>query len=128
MSCARDARCRSMAARFSVMKGIATLADVRALRGNEMKFCVEQMSDKHKVAALGFYRCAGCCCCCCCFFLISALIARRWMHAWVNCAARRRMSKLIDGRRTHHRLLVAFNSLKHQGDRCSVQRDMSSVV
>ena len=103
-----------MAARFSAMKGIATLADVRAMRGNEMKFCVEQMSAKHKIAALGFYRYTGCCCCCC-FFTIRTVIACRWMHAWVNCAARRRISKLIDSRRTHHRLLVAFNSLKHQG-------------
>jgi hypothetical protein len=37
------------------------------------------------------------------------------MHAWVNCAARRRMTKLIHDRRKHHRLLLAFNSLKHQG-------------
>lgn len=40
----------------------------------------------------------------------------RWLHAFVNKAARRRMSQLIRNRRVHHSLLLAFNSLKHQGD------------
>jgi hypothetical protein len=40
----------------------------------------------------------------------------RWLHTFVNNAARRRMSQLISKRRAHHRLLLAFNSLKHQGD------------
>jgi hypothetical protein len=38
------------------------------------------------------------------------------MHAWVNCAARRKYQALAEKRRSHHRVLVAFNSLKHQGD------------
>ncbi len=51
-----DVLSRSMAARFSVMMGIATVADKQALRGNEMMFGVEQMQGKHKMAALAFYR------------------------------------------------------------------------
>jgi hypothetical protein len=45
-----------MAARISILKGIATVADVRALRGNEMMFGIDQMQGKHKLAALAFYR------------------------------------------------------------------------
>jgi hypothetical protein len=49
---------RSMAARFSLLKGVATAADVRSMRGNEVAWRREDMDRKHFVAALGFYRCA----------------------------------------------------------------------
>lgn len=51
--------CRSFAARFSVLKGIATAADLRSMRGNEITWRVEDMDRKHFVAAQGFYRCAS---------------------------------------------------------------------
>jgi hypothetical protein len=65
--------CRSFAARFSVLKGIATAADLRSTRGNEITWRVEDMDRKHFVAAQGFYRCAsavgGACRPCCVLFL-----------------------------------------------------------
>ena len=39
----------------------------------------------------------------------------RWLHAWCNAAARRRIRQLIVLRRTHHKLFLAFTTLKHQG-------------
>ena len=39
----------------------------------------------------------------------------RWLHAWCNAAARRRIRQLIALRRTHHKLFLAFTTLKHQG-------------
>ena len=50
---------RSFAARFSVLKGIATAADLRSMRGNEITWRVEDMDRKHFVAAQGFYRCVS---------------------------------------------------------------------
>jgi hypothetical protein len=42
-----------------VLKGIATAADLRSTRGNEITWRVEDMDRKHFVAAQGFYRCAS---------------------------------------------------------------------
>lgn len=105
-------RGRSLAARYSVLKGIATESDGRALRGNAMAWSVRDIEGKHMVAAVGFYRWM---CCGVAGHARKMTLASRWLHTWVNSAARRRISQLISSRRSHHQLVVAFNSLKHQG-------------
>lgn len=112
MASALTSRGRSMAARYSVLKGIATESDGRALRGNAMAWSVRDIEGKHMVAAVGFYRWK---CCGLAGGVRKMTFASRWLHTWVNSAARRRISQLISRRRSHHQLFVAFNSLKHQG-------------
>ena len=112
-----------MAARYSVLKRMGTQSDVRAMRGNEMMWRVEDIEGKHMVAAVGFYRWIQCWHRCCCMSVGVVTLVFRWVHTWANCAARRRTSQLIRGRRTHHQLFVAFNSLKHQGGARSLAFD-----